>query len=44
MSEQPNIYASDNEVESQERLQMIDTLKAPIIEMGCNLGFEVVET
>ena len=43
MSEQPNIYASDNEVESQERLQMIDTLKAPIIEMGRNLGYEVVE-
>ena len=45
MSEQPNIYASDNEGEqiSQNRLQMIDTLKAPIIEMGRNLGYEVVE-
>jgi hypothetical protein len=28
---------------SEQRLQMIDTLKAPIIEMGRNLGFEVVE-
>jgi hypothetical protein len=28
---------------AQERLQMIDTLKAPIIEMGRNLGYEIVE-
>src|ERR671923_761505 len=28
---------------SVERLQMIDTMKAPIIEMGRNLGYEVVE-
>jgi hypothetical protein len=27
----------------QQRLQMIDTLKAPIIEMGRNLGYEVIE-
>ena len=46
MSEQPNTYLSDNEGEQrsqQQRLQMIDTLKAPIIEMGRNLGYEVVE-
>jgi hypothetical protein len=28
---------------SVDRLQMIDTLKAPIIEMGHNLGYEIVE-
>jgi hypothetical protein len=28
---------------SRERLQMIDTLKAPIIQMGRALGYEVVE-
>ena len=28
---------------SRERLQMIDTLKAPIIQMGRDLGYEVVE-
>jgi len=27
----------------QERLQMIDTLKAPIIERGRSLGYEVIE-
>src|SRR5215212_2333760 len=45
MSKQPNTYLSDNEGEqrSQQRLQMIDTLKAPIIEMGRNLGYDVVE-
>ena len=45
MSEQPNTYLSNNEgsQRSQQRLQMIDTLKAPIIEMGRNLGYEVVE-
>jgi hypothetical protein len=45
MIEQPNTYTSYDEVEqqSQQRLQMIDTLKAPIIEMGHNLGYEVVE-
>jgi hypothetical protein len=45
MSEQPNTYTSYNEGEqqSQQRLQMINTLKAPIIEMGRNLGYEVVE-
>src|ERR687886_235759 len=28
---------------AEERLQMIDTMKAPIIEMGRNLGYEVIE-
>jgi hypothetical protein len=27
----------------QERLQLIDTLKAPIIQMGRDLGYEVIE-
>lgn len=29
--------------QSQERLQLIDTLKAPIIETGRSFGYEVVE-
>jgi hypothetical protein len=33
----------EGEQKSRQRLQMIDTLKAPIIEMGRNLGYEVVE-
>jgi len=32
-----------SEQNSQERLQMIDTLKAPIIQMGRDLGYEVIE-
>src|SRR5215212_4098731 len=31
------------EQNSQERLQRIDTLKAPIIQMGRDLGYEVIE-
>jgi hypothetical protein len=31
------------EQNSQERLQLIDTLKAPIIQMGRELGYEVIE-
>ncbi len=31
------------EEHSHERLQMIDTLKAPIIQMGRSLGYEVIE-
>lgn len=34
---------SESEQRSQERLQMIDTLKAPVIQMGRDLGYEVVE-
>jgi hypothetical protein len=44
MSEQPNTYTSYNEAEQQsQQRQMIDTLKAPVIEIGRNLGYEVVE-
>ena len=35
--------ASSGEERSQERLQMIDTLKAPIIERGRSFGYEVIE-
>src|SRR5688572_3324601 len=34
---------SESERNAQERLQMIDTLKAPIIQMGRDLGYEVIE-
>lgn len=37
---QTNSPSSD---QSQERLQMIDTLKAPIIQLGQSMGFEVNE-
>src|SRR5215216_8175009 len=43
MSYQEDDIATEGERRSQERLQMIDTLKAPIIEMRRNLGYEVVE-
>ena len=33
----------NGEQKAQDRLQMIDTMKAPIIEMGRNLGYEVIE-
>lgn len=42
MSQQKNSSAYSEE-HSHERLQMIDTLKAPIIQMGRSLGYEVVE-
>lgn len=32
-----------SEQNSQKRLQLIDTLKAPIIQMGRDLGYEVIE-
>lgn len=35
--------STNSEQHVQERLQMIDTLKAPIIEMGRDLGYEVIE-
>ncbi|MFL6471062.1 MAG: hypothetical protein ACJ71H_09450, partial [Nitrososphaeraceae archaeon] len=31
------------ELRSQERLQTIDTMKAPIIQMGKSAGYEVIE-
>jgi hypothetical protein len=43
MSYQEDDIATEGKQRSQERLQMIDTLKAPVIEMGRNLGYEVVE-
>jgi hypothetical protein len=35
--------SSPSEQNSQKRLQLIDTLKAPIIQMGRDLGYEVIE-
>src|SRR5215203_3027969 len=43
MSYQEDDIATEGEQRLPERLQMIDTLKAPVIEMGRNLGYEVVE-
>jgi hypothetical protein len=43
MSIQEDNIRTEGEQRSQQRLQMIETLKAPIIEMGRNLGYEVVE-
>ena len=34
---------ASGEEKSQERLQMIDTMKAPIIERGRSYGYEVIE-
>jgi hypothetical protein len=34
---------TNGEEKSQERLQMIDTMKAPIIQMGNSVGYEVIE-
>ena len=42
MSQQSSTSAYSEE-RSRERLQMIDTLKAPIIQMGRDLGYEVIE-
>lgn len=42
MSQQDSAYP-ESEERARERLQMIDTLKAPIIQMGRDLGYEVVE-
>jgi hypothetical protein len=36
-------YSAYSEKRSHERLQIIDTLKAPIIQMGRSLGYEVIE-
>ena len=43
MSYQEDSFRTEGDQRSQQRSQMIDTLKAPIIEMGRNLGYEVVE-
>src|SRR5919197_3041248 len=38
-----DVDISSKEPKSQERLQMIDTMKAPIIERGRSFGYEVIE-
>jgi hypothetical protein len=43
MSYQEDDITTEGEQVSQNKLQMIDTLKSPIIEMGRNLGYEIVE-
>jgi hypothetical protein len=43
MRQQRENSYSDPEQRTQERVQSIDTLKAPIIQMGRDLGYEVVE-
>ena len=43
MSQRQDSYPSESERRAQERHQLIDTLKAPIIQMGKDLGYEVVE-
>jgi hypothetical protein len=35
--------SSSSNLKAQERAQMIETLKAPIIQMGKNLGVEIIE-
>src|SRR5215211_7290686 len=42
MSQQDPGYP-ESEEHAQEKLQLIDTLKAPVIQMGRDLGYEVVE-
>lgn len=41
-NQKPDI-TTEAQQRSKQRLQIIDTLKAPIIEMGRNLGYEIVE-
>jgi hypothetical protein len=43
MSQQEENSYSEPEQRAQEKLQLIDTLKAPIIQMGRDLGCEVIE-
>jgi hypothetical protein len=43
MSQQGENSYSDPEQRAEEKLQSIDTLKAPIIQMGRDLGYEVIE-
>jgi hypothetical protein len=43
MSQQGENSYSKSERRAQERLQVIDTLKAPIIQLGRDMGYEVVE-
>jgi hypothetical protein len=43
MSQQQDRSSSPLEQNSQEKVHLIDTLKAPIIQMGRDLGYEVIE-
>ena len=43
MSQQGENSYSEPERRAQERLQSIDTLKAPVIQMGRDMGYEVIE-
>jgi hypothetical protein len=43
MSQQGKNSYSEPEGRAQEKLQLIDTLKAPIIQLGKDMGYEVVE-
>lgn len=38
-----SVYSSESGRNAQEKLQLIDTLKAPIIQMGRDSGYEVIE-
>jgi hypothetical protein len=42
MSQQGNSY-SEPERRAEEKLQSIDTLKAPVIQLGNSMGYEVIE-
>ena len=43
MNQQGENSYSESERLAEEKLQSIDTLKAPIIQMGKNMGYEVIE-
>jgi hypothetical protein len=43
MNQQGANSYSEPERRAEERLQSIDTLKAPIIQLGRDMGYEVIE-
>src|SRR5215216_3276379 len=43
MSQQERNSYSEPERQAQEKLQVIDTLKAPLIQLGKDMGYEVIE-
>lgn len=43
MSYQEDSFRTERNQRSQQQLQMIDTLKAPNMELGCNLRYEVID-
>jgi hypothetical protein len=43
MSQQGENSYSESEQRAQKKLQVIDTLKAPIIQLGKDMGYEVIE-